>query len=97
MQVCLHGKTFPEIQYDIDLSDLLNCLCLTVIMQVWTAHKLATFKKTQDTPNSMARIDWTEKIDKKNLMDFVPNVGIDKARLEWNEHWLIKFLNIFTI
>ena len=49
MQVCLHGITLPEVQDDIDLSDLLNCLCLAVTMQDRTPHAPAILVEIHDT------------------------------------------------
>ena len=42
-------------------------------------------------------MDGTEEMERKNLLEFVPSVEIEKARMDRNELCLTKFLNIFTI
>ena len=82
MQVCLHGITRPEVQDDIDLLDLKNCLYLAVTMQVWKPRAPDKTKATQDTPFIIARVDETEIIDREKLMILAPSVGIEMARTE---------------
>ena len=50
MQVCLHGITLSEVQDDIDLLDLKNCLYLAVTMQDRTLGEHAKLEDKNYTP-----------------------------------------------